>query len=654
MVKRNSGNPSISDYDLYLFHEGTNFYTYRIMGAHMDRKRKTGSVRFTVWAPNAEEVSVVGDFNEWDGNACSMEKIGTHGIWTTEIDRIPEYSLYKYQIRLKSGQTFLKSDPYAFYCETRPSTDSKIVCLIGYKWNDQEWQENKKNSPLYDKPVLIYEVHLGSWMRNENNEFISYREMAEKLVDYVADMGYTHIELMPISEHPLDDSWGYQVTGYYAATSRFGSPHDFMYFVDRCHQKGIGVIMDWVPAHFPKDSHGLSRFDGTALYEYEDPRIGEHKQWGTYVFNYGRNEVRSFLISNAVFWLDVYHIDGLRVDAVSSMLYLDYGRPKGEWIPNLHGGRENLDAIEFMQKLNEGVFRDYPNTLMIAEESTSWPMVTRPTYLGGLGYSHKWNMGWMHDVLDYMSLDPIHRKWHHNKLTFSMMYAFSENFILPLSHDEVVHGKKSLLDKMNGDYWSKFANLRALYGYMMAHPGKKLLFMGGEFGQFIEWRFYTSLDWNLLDYEMHSKLHKYVKELNSFYRDQRALWENDTDWEGFRWIEPNDCDQSVLSFIRIGRNKDEYIICICNFTPISREDYRIGVPMPGEYKEVFNSDQMCFGGTGYINEKLIITDNIQWNSFMHSISIKVPPLSSVFIKPMKLYKETDDYKETKVKKTNKL
>jgi len=626
------GNFGITDYQLYLFNQGTNYHSYKMLGAHLLKKDGVEGTRFAVWAPNARRVSVVGDFNRWDGRAHVMNRLGDSGVWELFIPGVKEFDLYKYEIENYYGQVVLKADPYAFYSELRPCTASVVYDLYRYKWRDDEWMYQRAATPVYDKPMLIYEVHLGSWRRKVGNRFLSYRELAEELIPYVKDMGYTHIELLPVAEHPYDGSWGYQTTGYYSVTSRYGTPEDFMFFVDECHLAGIGVIVDWVPAHFPRDGHGLIRFDGTALYEHEDPRRGEHPHWGTLIFNYGRNEVRSFLISNAVFWFDVYHVDGLRVDAVASMLYLDYGKSWGEWLPNRYGGKENLEAIEFMRKMNEVVFHYYPNVLMIAEESTAWPMVTRPVYLGGLGFNYKWNMGWMNDILRYMSLDPVYRKWHHENLTFSMVYAFSENFILPLSHDEVVHGKRSLLDKMPGDYWQKFANLRLLYGYMMAHPGKKLLFMGGEFGQFAEWKFDASLDWHLLDYEMHRKLHHYVRMLNHFYLENRALWECDHGWEGFRWIDHHDYSQSIVSFIRKGKERDDWLIAVCNFTPVVRHGYRIGVPQPGGYMEAFNSDDRSYGGSGQGNFEVIMSKEIQWHGFSHSISITVPPLAAVFFK----------------------
>lgn len=620
---------SITEEDLRSFNQGEDSTAYRILGAHIWNVDNKTIVRFAVWAPNAVSVSVVGDFNGWDGNANPMDKLGMSGVWQCFVENIPEYSLYKYQIRTMEENILFKADPYAFYSELRPNTASKICRIDNFQWEDKAWLENRTNVPLYNRPVAIYEVHLGSWKRKADGSFLSYREL-EELIDYVCDMGYTHIELMPITEHPLDDSWGYQVTGYYAVTSRFGTPQEFSSFINLCHKKGIGVILDWVPAHFPKDAHGLARFDGTALYEYWDSRIGEHKEWGTYVFNYARYEVISFLISSAMFWFDVYHIDGLRVDAVSSMLYRNYGRADGEWLPNQYGGNENLEAIAFLKKLHEKVYAKFPNVLMIAEESTAWPSVTGPTYSGALGFSHKWNMGWMHDILDYMSLDPYFRSGSHSKLTFSLMYAYTENFILPFSHDEVVHGKKSLLDKMPGAYWDKFANLRALYGYMYAHPGKKLLFMGGEFGQFIEWRFYAGLDWNLLDYDMHRKLKDYVKDLNYLYRKEKALWEKDTTWEGFQWINADDSSRSVISFIRSGENHKDDIIILCNFTPVTWENYVVGVPQMGDYSIVSNSDEIAYGGFGVaVTPK---NNREPWLSFPNSLTLNLPPLSTIYLK----------------------
>jgi 1,4-alpha-glucan branching enzyme len=619
----------ISEYQMYLFHEGTNCNAYRMMGCHLKKYREVDGAWFTVWAPNAVAISVVGSFNNWDREKDKMHN--TLGGWQIFIEGVKEYDLYKYAIETADGKIVYKSDPYGYFSEERPDNASVVYSIDGYKWNDSQWMKNRPTKEIYNRPISIYEVHLGSW-KKKDDKFLNYRNLADELVEYVVDMGYTHIELMPISEHPLDDSWGYQITGYYAVTSRYGTPKDFMYLVDQCHKEGIGVILDWVPAHFPKDENGLARFDGTALYEHEDPRQGEHMHWGTYIFNYGRNEVMSFLISNAVFWFDVYHIDGLRVDAVSSMLYLDYGREKGNWIPNKYGGHENLEAIDFMKKLNEVVYGKFPGIMMIAEESTAWPLVTKPKHEGGLGYGYKWNMGWMHDTLEYMSLDPVYRKYNHRALTFSMMYAFSENYILSLSHDEVVYGKKSLIDKMWGNYESKFANLRLLYGYMYAYPGKKLNFMGGEFGQFHEWKFFDQLDWNLLDFEMHKKLKNYVKDLNRFYKDEKAFWELDTCWEGFNWISHSDYEQSVVSFIR--KSKNTHIIVICNFTPVVRKQYRIGVPDLMGYREAFNSDYYIYGGCSIVDENIIRTENVPYDNFEQSIEIVLPALSVIYLKPI--------------------
>lgn len=619
------------DYDLYLFHEGSHFFSYQFLGAHMVHEDGVEGVRFTLWAPNAREVRVVGNFNGWQGQGHCMQRVEQSGIWSAFVPGLKSEEVYKYEIHSHSGEVFLKTDPWGFHAEYRPATASKVFQLQGYPWQDCEWQCQKAASPVYEQPILIYEVHLGSW-RRKNGDYLSYRELAHELVDYVVQMGYTHVELLPLMEHPYDGSWGYQGTGYFAVSSRYGNPHDFMYFVDRCHQKGLGVILDWVPGHFCKDGHGLMNFDGTALYESVDPVKAENRHWDTRNFDFGKPEVVSFLISNAIFWLDVYHIDGLRVDAVAFMLYLDYGKEPGQWVPNIYGGRENLESIAFMKKLNQVVFHNFPHALMIAEESTAWPSVTRPTHLGGLGYNFKWNMGWMNDMLRYMEMDPVHRKWAHNQLTFSIMYTYSENFILPLSHDEVVHGKKSLIGKMPGDYWQKFANLRAFYGYMMAHPGKKLLFMGGEFGQFAEWKEYQSLDWHLLDNDMHRKLHRYVRELNHFYKGEKSFWQLDHDSEGFQWIDPHDYSQSVITFIRKSKEPKDCIIVLCNFTPVVREGYRVGVPQLVEYQEVFNSDWEIFGGSGQRNDTLK-TEQVTWHNQPFSLQIKVPPLATVFLKP---------------------
>lgn len=633
-----------SELDRYLFHQGTHYESYAMLGAHLVEENGQAGVRFAVWAPNAERVSVVGDFNSWNGDAHPMKRQPASGIWALFIPGLGEGTIYKYEIRTYSGQLILKADPYAFYAEVKPRTASKVVNLKGYQWNDREWQERKASQSPFDQPMLIYEVHLGSWKNRGFEQYYTYKELTEELIDYVADMGYTHIELLPVMEHPFDGSWGYQTTGYYAITSRYGTPYEFMAFVDRCHQKGIGVILDWVPGHFCRDDHGLRMFDGTACYEYADPKRADNHGWGTSNFNLGKTEVQSFLISNALFWLDVYHIDGLRVDAVAAMLYLDFDKKPGEWNPNSQGGRENLESIAFLRKLNEQVLTRFPGTLMIAEESSAWPLVTMPPYLGGLGFNYKWNMGWMNDMLRYMELDPIHRKYHHNLVTFSFMYAFSENFVLPISHDEVVHGKKSLLDKMPGDYWQKFANLRAFLGYMMAHPGKKLLFMGAEFGQFIEWNYTQSLDWHLLDYPMHRSLWDYNKALNWFYRNSPALWEQDHSWEGFEWIDANDSEQSVISFVRKGKGPHDLLVVVVNFTPVVRYNYRIGVPIPGIYKEVFNSDYKEWGGSGVANPNPLRSENISWHNREQSISITLPPLAAVYLRLEKILSDKKDHR----------
>lgn len=622
-----------SDTDIYLFHEGTNYRSYLMMGAHLHEVAGIQGVRFVLWAPNAAHVAVVGDFNNWQGEQHPMEPIDDSGLWATFIPHLQEGDLYKYEIRTKDGQVVLKSDPYGFYAQLRPHTASIVYNLFDYQWQDHQWQQQKNSETgksHLQQPMLIYEVHLGSWKRNEQGEFLTYRELAEQLVDYVVDMGYTHIELLPLVEYPFDGSWGYQGTGYYAATSRYGEPKDLMYFIDRCHQEGIGVLLDWVPGHFCKDNHGLSRFDGCNLYEHWDSCVSENIQWDTVNLDYGRPEVQCFLISNAMFWLDMYHVDGIRVDAVANMLYLDYGKQHGQWRTNQYGGRENLEAIAFLQKLNRVVFQYHPQVLMIAEESTTWPMVTKPDYMGGLGFNYKWNMGWMNDMLEYMQMDPYFRQWHHNLVTFSFMYAFSENFILPLSHDEVVHGKKSLINKMPGDYWQKFAHLRGFMGYMMAHPGKKLMFMGGEFGQFIEWQYDNSLDWHLLEYPMHAQLHHYIKQLNKFYRKESSLWQQDFDWTGFQWIDPHHYSQSIITFQRMSH--DDFVVVLCNFTPVVRHGYRIGVPQLGCYEEIFNSDQQQYGGSGQENSGQLTAEKLPWHNQPYSLTVTVPPLATIFLK----------------------
>ncbi len=573
--------PVLSDFDLHLISEGTHYESYEKMGAHYIEIDSVYGVHFAVWAPNAARVSVIGDFNRWDGRAHPMNNRGSSGIWEIFIPGLKNGEVYKYEIKSRySNYIAIKTDPYSFYCEIPPKSASIVYDINKYKWKDEEWMENRRNTNWLEGPVSIYEAHLGSWMRvpEEDNRWLTYRELSDKLVKYVKDMGYTHIEFLPPTEHPLVESWGYQTISYFAPTSRFGRPDDFMYLIDRCHQEGIGVIIDWVPSHFPKDGHGLAFFDGTYLYEHADPKKGEHKDWGTLIFNYGRNEIRNFLISNALFWLKNFHIDGLRVDAVASMLYLDYSKEEGEWIANQYGGNENLDAVTFLKTFNEVVHLKYPGVLTIAEESTAWPMVSRPTYLGGLGFSMKWNMGWMNDSLEYISSDPIYRKFKHNNLTFSLLYAFTENFVLVLSHDEVVHMKRSILDKMPGDYFQKFANLRLFYGYLYGHPGKKLLFMGGEFGQWNEWQVNHSLDWHLLEYELHRKLQKYVRDLNFLYQSEPALYEVDFDHYGFEWVDFHDVNNSIISFIRKAKDPKDFLIIVCNFTPVPRFNYRIGVP----------------------------------------------------------------------------
>ena len=621
----------ISDYDRYLYNRGEHYQIYKFLGAHLKIENNKKGVRFSVWAPSARKVAVVGDFNDWNKFANQMDEVGDSGIWTTFIPGIEENTIYKYSITGLHGDTFLKSDPVAFYSEESPKTASKVVDLSKYDWDDNLWMNKRKEKKPHKSPVNIYEVHAGSWKTDNENEPYNYRRLADELIPYVEKMGYTHIELMPLTEYPFGGSWGYQTTGYFSLTSRFGKPEDFMYFVDKAHHFGINVIMDWVPSHFCKDGHGLRLFDGTPLYESEDPKRAENKQWDTLNFDYGQPEVWSFLISSARFFLDIYHIDGIRVDAVSNMLYLDYNKEDGEWTANKYGGNENLEAIEFIKKLNEVVFKDFPGIMMVAEESTAWPMVTGQVDKGGLGFNFKWNMGWMNDILEYMEADPIMRKGMHNLLTFSMMYSYSENYILPLSHDEVVHGKKSLLDKMSGDYWQKFANLRLLYAYKFAHPGKKLLFMGGEFGQFIEWNYKQELDWLLLDYPKHDALQTYVKQLNKFYKNNNALWLKDYEHEGFQWIEADDNKQSVVSFIRSGKRKEDLIIVVCNFTPVPRENYKIGVPFHEDYKEIFNSDDEEYGGSGLSNQGIIQSKKEELHGFSQSIEITVPPLAAVYL-----------------------
>ena len=622
--------PVISDYDLYLFNAGKNRFSYKFLGAHEIVHDGIKGVSFALWAPNAVGVSVVGNFNSWDGRRHQMRVRGSSGVWEIFIPNLKKGELYKFEIRTKNGQ-LLKIDPYGFYFELRPKNANIVfdVTKSNFFWTDEEWMKKRAEKNSISSPISIYEVHLGSWKR-ENGNFLNYRELAKKLTEYLKEMNFTHIEILPIMEHPLDASWGYQVTGYYAPTSRYGNPEDFKFFVNYLHSHNIGVIIDWVPAHFPTDSFALARYDGTALYEHEDPRKGFHPDWNTYIFNYGRNEVRNFLISNAVYWFNEYHVDGLRIDAVASMLYLDYSRKPGEWIPNEYGGNENLEAISFLQELNSVCYEMFDGIMMIAEESTAWPNVSKPTYIGGLGFGYKWNMGWMNDTLSYMSLDPIYRKYHHNKITFSLLYAFSENFILPLSHDEVVHGKKSLLMKMPGDWWQKFANLRLLLSYMWCHPGKKLLFMSGEFGQIREWDYNSELDWFLLNDDLHKKLQKMVKDLNKIYLKFPQLYEVDYDYSGFQWIDCNDTENSVISFLRKDKNGN-YLIIICNFTPVVRYNYRIGVPENKIYKEIFNSDSEYYGGSNVGNLGTINSEKIPFHGFDFSINLTLPPLGVIIL-----------------------
>ena len=623
--------PQLTDFDLHLFSEGRHRHAYRVLGSHVHAVAEVTGILFAVWAPNAERVSVVGEFNQWDGRRHPMRVRGGSGVWELFIPDLEAGSLYKYEIRNReSGEILLKTDPYAQAFEVRPQTASIIIGPTHYDWNDQLWMEQRPSLDWQHTPMSVYEVHLGSWQRGPEGEFLSYRQLAESLVNYVKEMGFTHIELLPVTEHPYDPSWGYQATGYFAPTSRFGTADDCRFFIDVCHQKGIGVLLDWVPAHFPKDAHGLARFDGTPLYEHADPRLGEHLDWSTLIYNFGRNEVKNFLLSSAVFWLEEMHIDGLRVDAVASILYLDYSREEGEWVPNKYGGRENLEALDFLRELNVVTHEEQPGILMIAEESTSWPQVSRPTWTGGLGFDMKWNMGWMNDTLEYMSEDPLYRSYHQGKLTFSMLYAFTENFMLPFSHDEVVHGKQSMPNKMPGDEWQRFANLRALYTYMFCHPGKKLLFMGTEFGQGQEWDSTQVLDWYVLDYPYHQGVQRLVKHLNQLYKDLPALHHYEFEWRGFEWIDCNDADNSVLSFIR--RSDDQFVVVVVNLTPHPHHGYRIGVPEAGVYREIFNSDSEIYAGSNMGNEGgALVADELFWMNKPYSISLTLPPLAAVIL-----------------------
>lgn len=624
--------PLIGGYDQYLFNEGSHFHIFEKLGAHLRQIDGTRGVHFAVWAPSARRVSVVGPFNRWDGRRHQMRSLGTSGLWEIFLPGLGEGELYKFEVKTAAGQILLKSDPYAFAAEVPPRTAS-VVCDIDHLvWGDESWLEERAQRNWLEEPVTIYEVNLASWRTDpETGRPLGYRELAHQLTAYILEMGFTHVELMPIAEHPFDGSWGYQVTGYFAPTSRFGSPEDFAYFVDYCHRHGIGVIVDWVPGHFPKDAHGLAQFDGTALYEHLDPRQGLHPDWDTLIFNYGRSEVCTFLLANALFWVERFHIDGLRVDAVASMLYLDYSRPHDEWVPNYYGGRENLEAIDFIKQLNTEIYARCPGVMVIAEESTSWPGVSRPTYSGGLGFGFKWNMGWMNDVLRYMSKDPVHRKFHHSDLTFGMLYAFQENFILPLSHDEVVHGKRSLLDRMPGDAWQKMANLRLLFGFMYGHPGKKLLFMGGELGQWNEWNHRQSLDWNLLDFEPHRGVQLLLRDLNQLYRGNPALYQTDFSPEGFEWIECQDVENSIFSFARRSAGGEELLVFVLNFTPIPRRSYRMGVPEKGYYRELINSDAALYGGSNIGNDGGAEAQAIPWHQYQHSVEIQLPPLGMLIL-----------------------
>jgi len=649
-----SFEPSIiTEFDLHLFGEGNHHSIYEKLGAHPVEIDGVKGVYFAVWAPNARNVSVLGDFNCWDGRQHQMRKIN-NTIWELFIPEIGVGSAYKYEIKNWEGHIYEKSDPYGYHQEVRPKTASIVANLDEYQWGDREWLENRAKIDPLTEPISVYEIHLGSWLHGSAAEktpllkgesdpikvselkqqarFLSYYELADKLIPYVKELGYTHIEVLPIAEHPFDGSWGYQVTGYYAPTSRYGNPEDLMYFIDKCHQNGIGVIVDWVPGHFPKDGHGLAFFDGTHLYEHGDPRKGEHKEWGTLVFNYSRNEVRNFLVANVLFWFDKYHIDGIRVDAVASMLYLDYARKDGEWVTNQYGGRENIEAVDFLRQVNHLLFEKFPGSLSIAEESTAWPMVSWPTYTGGLGFNLKWNMGWMHDMLDYFSMDPWFRQFHQNNVTFSMWYHHSENYMLALSHDEVVHGKSNIIGKMPGDRWQKMANIRALFSYMFAHPGKKTMFMSMEFGQWSEWNVWADLEWHLLQHEPHQKLKGFFADLNTLYKSQPALYERDFDEEGFQWIDCSDSSHSVVSFIRRAKDPNEFVIAICNFTPQPHSHYRIGVPEAGYYAEIFNSDSRKYGGSNMGNLGGKFTDEWWFHNYPNSLDLCLPPLGVLLLK----------------------
>lgn len=623
-------SPQVQDFDLHLFCEGRHWHAYRFLGAHPHIVDDISGVQFAVWAPNAERISIVGDFNRWDGRIHPMRNRGSSGIWELFIPGLEAGALYKFEVRSRSGEVTLKTDPYGNQFQFRPETACVVTAHPDYIWNDQAWVEQRRKHDWQHAPMSIYELHLGSWQRDEDGGYLNYRELAHRLVEHIKKLGFTHIELLPITEHPFDASWGYQTTGYFAPTSRFGTPDDFRYFVDHLHQHDIGIILDWVPAHFPRDEHALAQFDGTALYEHEDPRRGEHRDWGTLIFNYGRKEVSNFLLASAIYWLEEFHLDGLRVDAVASMLYLDYSREAGDWLPNKYGGRENLEAVDFLRHLNTVTHDQFPGTVVIAEESTSWPQVSRPTWLGGLGFSMKWNMGWMHDSLDYMSQDPIYRHYHHDRLTFGLLYAFSENFALPFSHDEVVHGKGSMLDKMPGDGWQKFANLRLLYTYMFTYPGKKLLFMGGEFAQGREWNDASQLDWYLLNRPQHQGIESLIGDLNKLYCASNALHGLEFAQEGFEWIDCHDASQSVLSYLRKGHD-GSCMAVILNFTPVPRSNYRIGLPHAGFYREALNSDSEFYGGSNTGNAPGINTDPLPWMGQEHSATLSLPPLGAIVL-----------------------
>ncbi len=624
-----SFEPLISDLDLHLFNEGRHHHIYRILGAHYLEIDGISGCRFAVWAPAVKRASVVGDFNGWNGLRHPMRNRGGSGVWELFIPGLTPGDLYKFEFISKHGDCLLKADPYGQQMTLRPDTASKVTVPTQYHWQDGEWLSSREQWAWMERPMSIYEVHPGSWRRHADGRFLNYRELADELIPYVNDLGYTHIELMPVMEHPLDQSWGYQVSGYFAPTARFGDPDDFRYFVDQCHLHNIGVILDWVPGHFPKDDFALARFTGEAVYEHADPRRGEHRDWGTLIFDYGRREVANFLLANAVYWIEEFHVDGLRVDAVASMLYLDYSRNDGDWLPNQYGGRENLDAIEFLRHVNGVLHARFPGALTIAEESTAWPMVSRPNWMGGLGFSMKWNMGWMNDTLAYMELDPVHRRYHHDNLTFSQMYTYTENFVLPLSHDEVVHMKRSLLDKMPNDLWQKFANLRLLFAWQYAHPGKKLLFMGGEFGQWHEWRDGEAIDWPLLEHNTHRGLQNLIRDLNHLYREQPALHRHDFESQGFEWIECHDSDQSVLSLIRHGAGQS--VVCLFNFTPVPRKAYRIGLHHGGVYREILNTDANVYGGSDVGNSGQVVATADAWRNFECSAAVDLPPLGAVFL-----------------------